>query len=166
MHWHESAMGVHVFPILSPLPPLSPSHPPGSSQCTSTEHPVSCSEPGLAICFTYDNIHVSVLFSRIIPPSPSPAESKRLFFTSVSLAVSQIGSWSLLPCYHLTDPWTLPQMCEHLFGKMDPTTEAYGYMSTVIMGWGPLPFWPPKKPPCTHADREVFIDLRHHISLL
>ena len=127
-------MGVHVFPILSPLPPLSPSHPPGSSQCTSTEHPVSCSKPGLAICFTYDNIHVSVLFSRIIPPSPSPAESKRLFFTSVSLAVSQIGSWSLLPCYHLTDPWTLPRMCEHLFDKMDPTTEAYGYMSTVIMG--------------------------------
>ena len=44
------------------LPPPSPSHPSGSSQCTSPEHPVSCIEPGLAICFTYDNIHVSVLF--------------------------------------------------------------------------------------------------------
>ena len=35
IHWLESSMGVHVFPILSPLPPPSPSHPSGSSQCTS-----------------------------------------------------------------------------------------------------------------------------------
>ena len=85
IHWHESAMGVHVFPILNPLPPPSPSHPSGSSQCTSPEDPVSCIEHELAIRFTYDNIHVSVLFSPIIPPSPSPTESKRLFYTSVSL---------------------------------------------------------------------------------
>ena len=39
---------------------------------TSSEHPVSCIEPGLAICFTYDNIHVLMLFSQIIPPLPSP----------------------------------------------------------------------------------------------
>ena len=39
---------------------------------------------------TYDNIRVSMLFSQIIPPSPSPTESKRLFFTSVSLLVSHI----------------------------------------------------------------------------
>ena len=41
----------------------SPSHPSESSQCTSPEHPVLCIEPGLAIYFTYDNMHVSVLFS-------------------------------------------------------------------------------------------------------
>ena len=41
-------MGVHVFPFLTPLPPLSPSHPSGSSQCTSSEHPVSFIEPVLA----------------------------------------------------------------------------------------------------------------------
>ena len=46
---------------------------------------VSCLQPGLVICFTLDNIHVSMLFSWNIPPSPSPTESKSLFCTSVSL---------------------------------------------------------------------------------
>ena len=32
------------------LPPPSPYHPSGSSQCTSPKHPVSCIEPGLATC--------------------------------------------------------------------------------------------------------------------
>ena len=85
IHWYDSTTGVHVFPILNPLPPPSPSHPSGSSQCTSPEHPVSCIEPGLVICFTYDNIHVSMTFSQIIPPLPSPTEFKRLFYTSLSL---------------------------------------------------------------------------------
>ena len=65
-------------PSWTPLLPPSPSHPSWSSQCTSPEHPVSCIEPGLAIHFTYDNIHVSMPFSKIIPPSPSPTESKSL----------------------------------------------------------------------------------------
>ena len=30
---------------------------------------------------------------------------------------------------------------------MDPTTEACGCMSTLIMGWGPLPFWPSRRLP-------------------
>ena len=80
------------------LPPLSPSHPPGSFQVTSPEHPVSCTEPGLAIHFTCDNIYVSMPFSRIIPSSPSPTESKRLFYTSVSLLLSLIQGYH----YHLS----------------------------------------------------------------
>ena len=39
---------------------------------------VSCIQPGLAICFTFDSIHVSMLFSQIIPCSPSPIECKSL----------------------------------------------------------------------------------------
>ena len=64
-------------PSWTPLPPPSPSHPSGSSQCTSPERPVSCIKPGLAIHFTCNNLHVSVPFSHIILPSPSPTESKR-----------------------------------------------------------------------------------------
>ena len=77
-------------PSWTPLPTLSTSHPSGSSQCTSPEHPISCIEPGLVICFTYYNIYVSVLFSQIIPPSPSPTEFKRLFYKPVSLLLSRI----------------------------------------------------------------------------
>ena len=54
----------------TPVPPPSPYHPSGSSQCTSPKHPVSCIEPGLAIHFLYDIIHVSMPFSQIIPPLP------------------------------------------------------------------------------------------------
>ena len=88
IHWHESAMGVHVFPILNPSPTSPYSIPQGLFQCTSFECPVSCIELGLAIRFTYDNLYVSMPFSQIIPPSPSPTESKSLFFTSVPLLPS------------------------------------------------------------------------------
>ena len=52
------------------------SHPSGSSQCTGPEQPVSCIEPGLAIYFTYGNIHVSMLFSQIIHPHLLPQSPK------------------------------------------------------------------------------------------
>ena len=65
IHWHESTTGVHVFPILNP-PPTSLSIPslwviPVHRPCT----PVSCIKPGLVICLTYGNIHVSMLLSQI-----------------------------------------------------------------------------------------------------
>ena len=50
------------------------------------------------ICFTLDNIHVSMLLSRNIPPSSSPTESKILFCTSVSLFLFCIQGY----CYHLS----------------------------------------------------------------
>ena len=96
IYQNESATGIHVFPILNPPP--SPYHPSGSSQCTSPKHPVSCIEPGLATRFIYDITHVLMPFSQIIPPSPSPTVSIRLFYTSVSLLLSCIQGC----CYHLS----------------------------------------------------------------
>ena len=85
-------------PSWTPLPPPSLYHPPGLSQCTSPKHPVVCIDSGLAIRFIYDIIHDSMPFSQIIPPSPSPTESKRLFYASVSLLLSHIQGYH----YHLS----------------------------------------------------------------
>ena len=57
------------------LPSPSPYHPSRSSQCTSPKHPVSCIQPGLATRFIYDIIHVSMPFSQIFPPRPTPLPS-------------------------------------------------------------------------------------------
>ena len=67
-----------LYPI-----PLGLPNAPGPSTCLI--HPT-----WLVICFTIDNIRVLMLFSRNIPPSPYPTESKSLFCTSVSLFLSCI----------------------------------------------------------------------------
>ena len=48
--------------------------------------------------FIYDLTHVSMPFSQLIPPCPSPTESKRLFYTSVFLLLSCIQGYR----YHLS----------------------------------------------------------------
>ena len=95
IHWHESAMDLHVFPIPIPLP---------TSLCTQSlwvfpVHQawalVSCIHPVLVICFTLDNIHVSMLFSRNIPPSPSPTELTMILrghFTILSHGAENVHS--------------------------------------------------------------------------
>ena len=67
----KSLQASESFPVSQPFD--------GSSQCTSPKHPVSCIKPRLAIHFLHDSIHVSMPFSQIIPPSPSPSESKSPF---------------------------------------------------------------------------------------
>ena len=102
---HEPATGVQVshHPEHPLLPPF-PVHPSGLSQRTSFECPAPCIELALVIYFTYGNIHVSMLFSRIIPPSPSPTEPKSLFFTAVSLLLSRIqGRHYCLSKFHICE---------------------------------------------------------------
>ena len=98
IYQHESTRGIHVFLILNP-PPSSlpvpslwvvPVHQP---QASSIVH----------WTWTGDSFHIwyytcfnAIL--QIIPPSPSPTESKRLFYTSVSLLLSRIQGY----CYHLS----------------------------------------------------------------
>ena len=84
--------------------PETPSHLPshpiplGHPSAPAPEHPVSGMEPGLVIHFTYDNIFICTPFSQTIPPLPSPTESKRLLYTSVSLLLSCIQGYR----YHLS----------------------------------------------------------------
>ena len=97
IHWHDSAMDLHVFPI--PIPPPT-SLPIPSLWVFPVHQPwalVSCIQPGLVICFTLDSILVSMLFSLNIPPLPSSTESKSLFCTSVSLFLFCIQGYR----YHL-----------------------------------------------------------------
>ena len=90
IHQHESVTGVHMFPILSPLTPPPP-------HTIPLGHP---SAPAPSILYHALNLdwqfishmilYVSMPFFQIIPPSPSPTESKRLFYTSVSVLLSCI----------------------------------------------------------------------------
>ena len=86
----------------TPLPPPTPYYLSGSFPCTSPKHPVSCIEHRLAIRFLHDSIHVSMPFSQIIPPSPSPSESKSPLYSSVSLLLSCIqGHHCHLSKFHI-----------------------------------------------------------------
>ena len=101
MYWfcHISTCIRHRYtcaPYPALLPPPSQYHPCGSSHCTSPKYLVSCIKSGLATHFIHDIIHISMSFSQISPPSPSPTESLRLIYTSVSLFLSRIQGY----CYH------------------------------------------------------------------
>ena len=81
-----------------PHPEPSSLLPPHTIPLGHPSAPAPSIEPGLVTRFIHDIIHISMPFSQIIPPSPSPTESKRLFYTSVSLLLSRIQGY----CYHLS----------------------------------------------------------------
>ena len=122
IHWNESAMDLHVFPIPIPPPTFLSTWSLQVFPVHQVQALVSCIQPGLVICLIIDNIHVSMPFSWNIPPSPSPTESKRLFYTSVCLFLFCISSmllkwrvfsefmidlWDRLACFSKTLVWAL-----------------------------------------------------------
>ena len=145
-----------------PEPPsyLSPTLSLWLSQSTSVGCPASRIELVLVIYFTYDNVHVSVLFSQI-PPSPFPTESKSLFFTSVSLLLSCIwGHHYRLSKFHiyfliyyigisLSDLLhsvcvcvLVAQLCLTLCEPMDcrpPVSFVHGILQARILQWIAMP---------------------------
>ena len=96
IHCHESATGIHVFPILNLLP-----HPP---------HPIPLGHPSppapstLSHALNLDWRSISHLIIHMFQchsfkssyPCPLPTESKRLFYTSVSLLLSRIKGYCYL----------------------------------------------------------------------
>ena len=103
-------MGVQVFPILNPPPTSIPV--PSLRVIPVPQPQGSCIKPGLAIHFTYDNIHVSMPFSQIIPTSPSPTESKRLFYISVTLLQSCIQGYHYqISKFHIYICISIPYWC-------------------------------------------------------
>ena len=90
-------MDIHVTPPPNVMNPLAPHRIPLGCPSAPALSAVSCLELGLVIYFAYGNIHVSMLFSKISPPSPSPTESKNLLYICVSFAVLHVGS--LLPYF-------------------------------------------------------------------
>ena len=108
IHWYESAMGLDVFLILNSP---STSHPSGSSPCTSPEHPASCIKHGLAICFTYDNTQVSMLFSDHPTLAFSHRVQKTVLCICVSFAILHTGLSFL---YRILFVSKLPSFHSHL----------------------------------------------------
>ena len=96
-HQHESATGVHVFPILNPSP---------TSLLILSLWVIPVYQPQ-ASCILHRNwtgdtflIWYYTCFNAILSnhPPPPPTESKRLFYTSVSLLLSRIQGCH----YHLS----------------------------------------------------------------
>ena len=78
IQWHESAMDLHVFPILILTPTSLSTRFLWVFPVHQVRALVSCIQPGLVICFTLDNKHVSMLFSRNIPHSTICSHSSDL----------------------------------------------------------------------------------------
>ena len=104
--------GYMCSPSWTILPPPSPNQPSGSSQCTSPEYPVSCIQPGLAICFTYDNLHVSMPFShpRPLPQSPKDCSIHLCLFSCLAYifqSVQFLSNFQFLDSFFLSHIWKM-----------------------------------------------------------
>ena len=102
IHSHESVISIHVFPILTPLPPPSPSYPSGLSQYTSPEHPVLWRSISYMIIYMFQCYSLKSSQLRLLPQSP-----KSVLYIYVSFAALHIES--SLPSFKI------PYICVNVF---------------------------------------------------
>ena len=120
-------MGVHVSPILDPPATSLPIPSLRVAQGSDSECSVSCTELGLVICFTYGNIHVSMLFSQIIPPSPSPTS-----FESIQMLFTMARRWKQPRCPS-ADEWI--RKLWYIYTMEYYSAIKKNALGSVLMGW-------------------------------
>ena len=133
-----------------PLPPLSPYHPSGSSQCISPRHPVSCIEPGLAIhsymiLYMFESLHK--VTGDMAHSQKGPGWLERIVFESwlchfqfVTLCLFHPLNLSFLICrMGLVIPFYLPGVflmingqCEHSAWFSKTGGDSYGYCHLAV----------------------------------
>ena len=89
-----------VSPSWNPYTPPSSPYPSRLPHSTGFGCRESHIKLTLVIYFKYGNVHVSILFSQIILTSPSPTESKSLFFSSEIQMFSSFCKSIHNTCFH------------------------------------------------------------------
>ena len=150
IHQHESATGVHVFPILNPPSHLTPhtiplGHP--SAPAPRILYPVS------NLDWRFISYMILYMFYCHSPKlSPPTTESNRLFYTSVSLLLSHIQGYR----YHLSKFHIYALV--YCIGKACPESR-FAFLHFFSMGMVLLPVSCTMSQTSVHSSSDTLSDL-------